>query len=310
MPENEDLGPQFVQVTRRLVSASVKPLAARVDRVEARLAAVPDQAAMERVANEAVARLPAPRNGKDAEPVDPVQLRAIVGEEVARAIADMPRPADGKDATPEQIRAVLLPELERAIAALPKPKDGVSGASIHPDTVALMVRDAVDKAVAALPPAKDGEPGRDAAALAILPGIDETRSYAAGTWAKHANGLWLARAQTSAMAGWECIVAGVAGVAFDCGAEREISLSARLSDGTVSHETFRLPVMIYRGVWRESEHDAGDVVTWAGSAWHCQHKTNDKPGDSDAWKLMVKHGAPGKSPEQNAPAMRDVVRVK
>jgi hypothetical protein len=306
-PSGREIGRKISEGVRGLVARSVAEPIVRVDALQNQIAALPRMDAIRDEITRAVAAVPPATLSTE---IDPVQLRAIAGEEAARAVAQIPRPADGKDATPEQIRAVLLPELERAIAALPKPKDGEPGASVHPDTVALMVREAVDKAIAALPRAKDGDPGRDAAALVILPGIDASRSYAAGTWAKHANGLWLARVQTSALSGWECIVAGVAGVELSWDAEREFSVKTVLSDGTVSAETFSLPVMIYRGVWRDGEHQPGDIVTSAGSAWHCQQTTRDKPGDSDAWKLMVKHGAPGKSPEQHAPAARDVVRIK
>jgi hypothetical protein len=39
----------------------------------------------------------------------------------------------------------------------------------------------------------------------------------------------------------------------------------------------------------------GDLVTWAGSSWHCNEPTASKPGDgSKAWTLMVKRGRDGK----------------
>ena len=35
----------------------------------------------------------------------------------------------------------------------------------------------------------------------------------------------------------------------------------------------------------------GDVVTWAGGAWHCNLATDTRPGESsDVWTLMVKRG--------------------
>jgi hypothetical protein len=74
---------------------------------------------------------------------------------------------------------------------------------------------------------------------------------------------------------------------------RTLSLKFKRGD-LVVERAIRLATMIYREVWREGEYELGDVVTWGGSAWHCQQKTADKPGTSSAWKLMVKEGARGK----------------
>lgn len=65
----------------------------------------------------------------------------------------------------------------------------------------------------------------------------------------------------------------------------------------------RLATLIYRGVWREGPAQKGDVVTWAGAAWHCERDTDEKPGgDSGAWRLMVKRGADGRSFGERPPA--------
>ena len=56
------------------------------------------------------------------------------------------------------------------------------------------------------------------------------------------------------------------------------------------------PGMRYRGVYQDvSAYDLGDVVTWAGGAWHCNEATVEKPGDgSHVWTLMVKRGRDAK----------------
>jgi len=56
------------------------------------------------------------------------------------------------------------------------------------------------------------------------------------------------------------------------------------------------PVPVYRGVWREgATYARGDMVTWAGSCWHCDAETDGKPGDAaDHWTLAVKAGRPGR----------------
>lgn len=56
----------------------------------------------------------------------------------------------------------------------------------------------------------------------------------------------------------------------------------------------KFPVPIYRGVFKEGEpYEAGDMATWAGSLWHCDEKTAEKP-DVGPWRLCVKKGRDGK----------------
>lgn len=60
------------------------------------------------------------------------------------------------------------------------------------------------------------------------------------------------------------------------------------------------PGLRYAGVFQDGQaYELGDVVTWAGSAWHCQAATkNGKPGtNTDAWRLMVKAGRDGRDRE-------------
>jgi hypothetical protein len=38
------------------------------------------------------------------------------------------------------------------------------------------------------------------------------------------------------------------------------------------------------------EYRKGSFVTLSGSLWHCNRPTKDRPGESDAWTLAVKHG--------------------
>lgn len=57
----------------------------------------------------------------------------------------------------------------------------------------------------------------------------------------------------------------------------------------------RFPFMRHEGVYAEGKsYDAGDVVTWGGSLWHCQTKTLAKPGDSKDWVLIVRRGRDGR----------------
>lgn len=67
-----------------------------------------------------------------------------------------------------------------------------------------------------------------------------------------------------------------------------------------------LPTMIYRGTFNEGRSYAqGDTVTWAGSLWHCNEETAEKPGEgAKAWTLAAKRGRDGKDfagPQFKAP---------
>jgi hypothetical protein len=55
------------------------------------------------------------------------------------------------------------------------------------------------------------------------------------------------------------------------------------------------PRVQYHGVWiPDSEYAAGALVTQAGSIWHSNRLTRDRPGTSDAWTLAVKKGRDGR----------------
>lgn len=57
-----------------------------------------------------------------------------------------------------------------------------------------------------------------------------------------------------------------------------------------------MPGLEYCGVYVDGRSYArGDLVTYAGSAWHCNDPTTTKPGEgAKAWTLMVKRGRDGK----------------
>ena len=57
-----------------------------------------------------------------------------------------------------------------------------------------------------------------------------------------------------------------------------------------------LPFLKYCGVFADgTAYDLGDVVTWAGSSWHCKAATRAKPGEgSRDWQLVVKRGRDGR----------------
>ncbi|WP_395066183.1 hypothetical protein [Paraburkholderia silvatlantica] len=147
---------------------------------------------------------------------------------------------------------------------------------------------------------RDGIDGRDASDLDVLPAIDFAKVYGRGTLASHLGGLWRAFTNTDGEHGWACIVDGVAGIAIGADGERGFAISITRSTGAV--QTFRcgLPVMIYRGVYEYGRrYEAGDVVTFGGSVWHCNVATGAKPDEHTVdpvkpWTLAVKRGRDGK----------------
>lgn len=72
-----------------------------------------------------------------------------------------------------------------------------------------------------------------------------------------------------------------------------------------------LPFMRQQGVYIDGKsYVTGDVVTWAGSQWHCNEETSTKPGEgSKAWTLVVKRGRDGKDGRDGHDAALPVVKV-
>lgn len=150
---------------------------------------------------------------------------------------------------------------------------------------------------------RDGKDGRDALQIDILPAVDESKRFPRGTFARYQNGLIRSFRDTDPLtgelekSGWEVVVAGVAAVEVTQAADhRTVTVRSMLTGGTTADSEFFIPALIYREVFRDTEdYVPGDVVTYDGSAWHCQTRgTKAKPGTSPDWRLMVKRGQSGK----------------
>ncbi len=243
LPELEAIAAALAPVIKAAIARAVDPLTARLD-------ALPAPTDAEQIAKDVLAALPAPKDGKDADPVDLEAIKADLAGMVKAAVAEaIPQP----------------------------PRDGADGAC---------GQDGKD--------GRDGADGRDALALDVLPAIDEAKHYPRGSWAAHAGGLWRAYEGTHGMRGWECIVRGVSEFEVEQNGREFVAVST-LSDGTQTRKHVSLPVLLYKQVFKAGDaYEAGDVVTWAGSAWHCLKATDEKPGEGDAWQLMVKRGRDGR----------------
>src|SRR5262245_39328456 len=100
---------------------------------------------------------------------------------------------------------------------------------------------------------------------------------------------------------------GADGVGFDDLAmtfdgDRTVTLIFK-KGATVKTFPVTLAIPRYQGVFTEGTlYGCGDLVTYAGSTWHCQTPTTATPGDgSPAWRLMVKRGRDGKDGRDLAP---------
>lgn len=290
------LGEEFGQVLAEMRDSFSKNLQAQREEYEEKLLRLAKQVEeisnapdpdIESMVKAAIAHLPAP-----TAPGLP-----DIATMVSDAVAAIPAPRDGKSVTPEDVQPMIQELVRNAVAEIPTPKDGKD---FDPSMIKQLVEQAVSDAVSTMPaaePGKDGADGRDALALEILPFIDEEKSYPRGSYATHNGGLWRAYEKTHGMRGWECLVDGVAGIDIQQSEQRCFTLKVNRTSGTSETKSFDVPVMIYQGVFKSGqEYLPGDTVTWGGSLWHCDERTQDKPGEagSKGWTLAAKRGRDGR----------------
>ena len=185
------------------------------------------------------------------------------------------------------VSQLVTDAVKAAVAEIPAPV-----APELPD-VPQLVADAVKAAVDEIPEPITPSDGRDALQIELEPCIDEKKSYPRGTYATHKGGLWRSYQKTDGMRGWECIVDGIFGINIKQDEERIFTISLEKASGLVEEKAFSIPVTIYRDVFKAGkEYEPGDTVTWAGSLWHCNETTTDKPGEpgTKGWTLAVKKG--------------------
>jgi hypothetical protein len=110
--------------------------------------------------------------------------------------------------------------------------------------------------------------------------------------------------------------------------ERNITLKYARGERVKTAGTFKIPAMIYRGVYSEGRpYEPGDTVTWGGHLWHCDKATTLKPdavapinqgekgvefrgqNGKDYWTLVVRKGDTGKQGPQGPSGVLPVVSV-
>jgi predicted RecA/RadA family phage recombinase len=223
------------------------------------------------VVEELVAAIPKAVDGKDAEPVDPSVVAALIIEDVAKLI---PVPADGKSVALEDVLPALEEMVEKRVAAIPRPKDGVGTAGAVIDRSGELVLTLSDGSTKALGVVV----GKDADREEILRFINEKMAE-------------IPRPKDGRDGfGFEDLDA-----TFD--GERTIALKFTRGD-QVKEFSFKMPVVIDRGVYKEvrdQPYEKGDGVTFGGSFWIAQKDAPEgKPQDgSNSWRLSVKRGRNG-----------------
>lgn len=267
------------------------------------------------IAKQAAALVPAPENGKDADP-------EVIKQMVADAVAELPTPEpgkDGKSVTLEDVAPMIREEAAKAAADLPAPKDGES---VTTEDVRPMLNELVAEAVKDLPAA---EPGKDADMDAIkqhveqmvkgmepapAPTIDEVAatferrfSDLALSWERQARDTFdkAADRMPTPKNGRDALPLD----SFDLtmGEDgRTITVKMQAGD-TVIEKSVKIAAVMDQGVFSK-EHDnyeKGDGTTYGGCYWIAQKDAPEGvPGGSADWRLAVKKGRDGKDLRPNS----------
>ncbi len=222
----------------------------------------------------AAIQIPIPENGKDGKDADPVEVAALIIDDVAKLI---PPPADGVSVTVEDVLPVIEEIVEKAVAARPIPKDGKDGVGLAGALIGrsgefvVTLSDGTTKDLGVII-------GKDADQDEILRFIEEKISEIP-TPKDGRDGF-----------GFEDLEATYDG-------ERTVALKFSRGDH-VKEFSFKMPIVLDRGVYkdvREQPYEKGDGVTFGGSFWIAQKDTPEgKPQDgSKDWRLSIKKGRNG-----------------
>lgn len=322
----------FGQAMGLAIREAVAPLQKRIDELETSLAKASSGVSEEvsRALAAAIASIPVPKDGKDAEPVD---VAAVVKE----VLSKIPAPTDGKDGergtdgasiTLDDVRPLLqeaianvradaAKAIDEAVKAIPAPKDGrdgTNGTSVTLSDVQPMLIEAIKEvsersetmvkaAIAAIPQPVNGKDGID--------GKDGLRGE------KGADGLGLAGAMIDRDGALQITmtngevkslgrVVGVDGADGKDGLSldgfeleylpesHEIAVKATAGGRT---KELRYPAGGIRpgGYWREGTKAAANEA-WVhdGSLWIATKSTSSKPESrSEDWIIAARKGRDG-----------------
>lgn len=197
---------------------------------------------------------------------------------------------DIADVIADAVREATAPLLARLDAMekreLVPPEKGEPGRDVDMDEVATLIERAVGTAVGALPKPKDGEPGKDGVGLA-----DAMKDAEGNLVLIMTDGHTKSLGKVDGEPGRD----GVDGITPTFLDAEFVGRSLQLTFDGGKTCGFRMATPEYCGVFKEGHpYEVGDMVTWAGSLWHCNKDTISKP-DSEDWTLAVKRGRDGKS---------------
>lgn len=205
---------------------------------------------------------------------------ADVSEKIDKAISAIPVPEKPAEIDMDAIKAFIAEE----VSAIPVPENGKD---CDMAAVKEMVSDAVKSAVDAIPAPKPGDPGKDGVGLA-----DALRNDCGELVLTMTDGTTRNLGRVNGKDGKTFTLDD-----FDIEPLDERSIKLKFTQGDACHSfELEFPVPIYRGVYQDSaEYVRGDMVTWAGSCWHCDEPKGMKPGAADSgWRLAVKSGRAGR----------------
>lgn len=120
----------------------------------------------------------------------------------------------------------------------------------------------------------------------VPPPVWAAGTHAASAVVRHANGIFMARRDTSSEPpddDWLPLVVGIAGMDMRMDDERTLALRARLSDGTHCEMVRTLAVPITRGDWSaDIDYAEGDRVFRAGEYHALKASKGIEPGTDDS----------------------------
>lgn len=276
----EDVRPMVESAVEKAVAAIPKP----ADGKDADEGAIADD-----VFERLVGHLPVPKDGRDGKDYDPEVMRA----EIQRAVEALPRPKDGehgKDADPAVIRA----EVERAVAAIPKPVDGRDGK----DADQAMIHAEIQRAVSAIPRPQDG---KSVTVEDVMPMFEgqlakwqlEFERRASDTLTRAIESMPKPKDGRDGVDGKDGF--GFEEIYLEHDGEREAKIVFERGDRRKEFP-FKTPALIDRGIYKpENKYLRGDGVTYGGSFFIAQcDYPKTKPGEAGDWRLAVKRGRDGK----------------
>lgn len=257
---SEEVGKAVTPLHAKIAELETRPAGSQMDDIKGVVEIMISDALVTKSVNQAtVEKLIADEIAKiePAKEIDREELAALVND----AAAALPPAQDGKSVEIEDVIPAIAAEVAKAFASIPVPKDG-----------------------------SDGKDGADGSGIADL-----LRDHEGNLVASFTDGRLKNLGPIQGKDGKD----GRDGFSlddFDCQVlEDDRTIQFSLKSGEHEHiATLKWPTAIYRGVFKDGEqYERGDMATWAGSLWHCDEPTKDKPG-TDAWTLAAKKGRDGK----------------